>query len=235
MNCNIAKSPIAPLSSVTDAADEAAPTQAFCAAPLMERNYWNTRYQTKTFIWTQTANQFLLSEVTELPPGRVLDLAAGEGRNAIWLAEQGWDVHAVDFSEVAIDKGRQLAEQRQVSERIRFEVEDLRSYQPEEHGFDLIVMMYLQLPQAELAPIIARAVQAVAPGGTFLLVGHDSENLTHGVGGPRHPAMLYTAGQVANLIGNTLQIQQARQVTRQVTTEDGPRLALDCLVRGQRI
>ncbi|WP_018150863.1 SAM-dependent methyltransferase [Leeia oryzae] len=236
MHCN---APFADSNTQTtqpDTAMTAATTaKSFCAAPLLERDYWNQRYQTKAFIWTQTANQFLMAEAASLTPGRALDLAAGEGRNAVWLAEQGWSVDAIDFSDVAIDKGRQLADARQVSGQVRFEVADLRTHTPEEQAYALVVVMYLQLPLAELAPILARAVRAVAPGGTFLLVGHDSENLARGVGGPRHPDMLYTAAQVTALIGDALDIRQACQVERLVRSDDGDKVALDCLVRGQRV
>ena len=72
----------------------------------MEREYWNRRYAAKEFIWTANANRFVAAEVANLLPGRALDLAAGEGRNAVWLAERGWSVRAVDFSDVAIERKR---------------------------------------------------------------------------------------------------------------------------------
>jgi SAM-dependent methyltransferase len=200
----------------------------------MEREDWNRRYAAKELVWTAKANRFLVAEAANLSPGRALDLAAGEGRNAVWLAEQGWTVLAVDFSDVAIEKGKRLAAERKVADKIDFQVADLRGYEPEAHRFDLVAVMYLQIPQAELAPILARAARAVAPGGTFLLVGHDSANLKHGYGGPQHPDVLYTAEQVVAALGGELEIEKAGPVERPVETDDGTKVAIDCLVRGKR-
>lgn len=200
----------------------------------MESQDWNLRYQGKEFLWTVEPNRFVAAEVAQLTPGSALDLAAGEGRNAVWLAEQGWRVRAVDFSDVAIEKGKQLAAARNVADKTVFEVADLRGYQPEPDGYDLVSLIYLQLPQAELVPIIQRSARAVAPGGTFLLVGHDAANLARGHGGPRHPDVLYTAAQVVAALGGTLTIEKAGTVERAVETDEGPKVAIDCLVRAKR-
>ena len=80
----------------------------------MDEAGWDERYAAAELIWTAEPNRFVVAELTGLPPGRALDLGAGEGRNAIWLAEQGWDVTAVDFSAVGLDKGRAVAARRGV-------------------------------------------------------------------------------------------------------------------------
>ena len=209
------------------------PVQKFRQAT-MEREDWNRRYAAKEFIWTVNANRFLVAEAANLLPGRALDLAAGEGRNAVWLAERGWAVRAIDFSDVAIEKGKRLAAARQVADKVDFQIIDLRGYQPEVHHFDLVALMYLQIPRAEREPIFVRAARAVAPGGTFLLVAHDSANLMHGYGGPQHPDVLYTAEQVVNALGGELEIEKATPVERPVETDDGTKVAIDCLVRGKR-
>jgi SAM-dependent methyltransferase len=200
----------------------------------MEREDWNRRYAAKEFIWTVNANRFLVAEAANLLPGRALDLAAGEGRNAVWLAERGWAVHAIDFSDVAIEKGKRLAAARQVAAKVDFQIVDLRGYEPEVHHFDLVALMYLQIPRAEREPIFIQAARAVAPGGTFLLVAHDSANLLHGYGGPQQPDVLYTAEQVVNALGGELEIEKATPVKRLVETDDGTKVAIDCLVRGKR-
>ncbi|MFZ5789503.1 MAG: SAM-dependent methyltransferase [Pseudomonadota bacterium] len=199
-----------------------------------EREYWNRRYAAKKLVWTANANRFVIAEVANLLPGRALDLAAGEGRNAVWLAERGWSVRAVDFSAVAIEKGGQLAVERKIADKIDFEVADLRGYEPVRGGFDLVTLIYLQIPEAELAPIIVQAARAVAPGGTFLLVAHDSSNLEQGYGGPQDPDLLYTAEQVLAALGGQLDIEKAGTVERPVETDSGIKVAIDCLVRGKR-
>lgn len=200
----------------------------------MEREDWNQRYAAEGLIWTADANRFLKAEIANVPPGCALDLAAGEGRNAVWLAEQGWQVQAVDFSDVALEKGRRLAVARGVSVHIDFQEADLRNYEPEAQRFALVALIYLQIPQTELIPIITRAARAVAPGGTFLLVAHDSANLEHGYGGPRNPAVLYTAEQVVAALAGELTIEKASRVERPIETPDGLEVALDCLVRAKR-
>ncbi|WP_222948280.1 class I SAM-dependent methyltransferase [Thauera sedimentorum] len=201
----------------------------------MGREEWNRRYAVSEFLWTVDANRFLVAEAAGLPPGRALDLATGEGRNAVWLAEQGWDVWAVDFAELGLQKARRLADARGVTGRVSFEVADLRSYRPEPGGFDLVTLTYLQIPQAELQPILLKAAQAVAPGGTFLLVAHDTSNRADGFGGPQDPAVLYTAEEVVTAVEHELVIEKAHTVERLVDTDDGPRVAIDCLVRGRRL
>ncbi|MFN7955553.1 MAG: class I SAM-dependent methyltransferase [bacterium] len=200
----------------------------------MEREDWNSRYATQELIWTGKANRFLTAEAASLPHGRALDLAAGEGRNAVWLAEQGWTVRAVDFSDVAIEKGKQLAAARGVADKVDFQVADLRHFEPGVHAFDLVALIYLQIPQAELVPILVRAARAVAPGGTFLLVAHDSANRTHGYGGPQSPEVLYTAEQVVAALGDELVVEKAGTVERPVETDAGTKIAIDCLVRARR-
>lgn len=215
--------------------DVAAGTAPAGKARSTGREEWNRRYAISEFLWTVDANRFLVAEAASLPPGRGLDLATGEGRNAVWLAEQGWEVCAVDFADVGLHKGRDLAARRGVAERVCFEAADLRCYRPEPAGFDLVTLIYLQIPLAELQPVLVKAAQALAPGGTFLIIAHDSSNLADGIGGPQDAAVLYTAEQVVAAVGHRLFIEKAHTVERIVGTDDGPRLAIDCFVRGRRL
>ena len=194
---------------------------------------WNRRYAGSELLWTARPNRFLVSEAASLLPGRALDLACGEGRNAVWLAEQGWQVTGIDFSDVAIRKAERLAEARRVA--VAWEQADLLGYRPERHGFDLVILFYLQLPETSRAPILRAAGEAVASGGTLVLVAHDSSNLEHGHGGPSDPAVLYTAADVAaDLVGSGLRVEKAEVVRRPVETPAGERIALDALVRARR-
>lgn len=193
----------------------------------MKREDWDARYSEKGFVWSVEPNRSLVAEVAGLAPGRALDLACGEGRNAVWLAERGWEVVGVDFSPVAIEKARALAAHRGVE--VEWEVADLRRYEPPSRAFDLVVVLYLQMPAAELHPVLGRAAAAVAPGGTILVVSHDLANLTAGHGGPREPGVLTTPDQVAGALDG-LTIKRAERVLRPV--EGAERPAIDTLVRG---
>ena len=194
---------------------------------------WDRRYQGRELVWTAEPNRFLVAETEALAPGRAIDLACGEGRNAIWLAERGWHAVGADFSEVGLQKARELANRRGVN--VEWVAADLLDYRPDPRAFDLVLVFYLQVPAAERRPILQAAAEAVAPGGTFLLVAHDSTNLPHGHGGPQDPAVLYTPDDVVDdLAGAGLLVERAERVERPVHTPDGERIALDALLRARR-
>lgn len=200
----------------------------------MDSQQWDKRYSGSEFEWTTRPNQFVAAELAGLPPGRALDLAAGEGRNTVWLAERGWRVTAVDFSQVGLEKGRKLAAARGVDPaRVDWVVADLRDYQPARDAFDLVLVAYFQVSPELLAMVLARAAAALAPGGTSFVIGHDLTNLTEGVGGPQDPGVLYTPEAVsADLPG--LRVLRAERVYRTVERDDGPATAVDTLVRAIR-
>lgn len=198
----------------------------------MDANTWDERYRDTELMWSAGPNAFVEEICAGFDPGRSIDLAAGEGRNALWLAEQGWDSTAVDFSAVAIDKAQAIAERRGIT--LTTEVADLTGYVPTPGGYDLVVIAYLQLPADQLAPILQRAAAAVAPAGHLVLVNHDVDNLEHGYGGPPSAEVLTTPGQVVAAIGDTLVVDRADTVDRHVQTDDGPRVARDTLVVAHR-
>lgn len=195
----------------------------------MKRDDWDRKYAEKEQLWAVTPNRTFAGEAADLPPKSALDLACGEGRHAIWLAERGWRVTAVDFSDVAIGKARVRAAREGVE--VDFRTVDLLEFEPEEHVFDLVLVLFLQLPADERRLVLGRAARALAPGGTFLLVGHDLANLAEGAGGPSDPAVLYTPEDVvAELPG--LEIEKAERVLRDVAGADRP--AIDALVRARK-
>jgi SAM-dependent methyltransferase len=198
----------------------------------MEAADWNDRYRGDALVWSAGPNQFVEAICRDLVPGRAIDLAAGEGRNALWLAEQGWEATAVDYSDVAIEKAVQIAAHRGVT--LTAEVHDLTVFTPEPAAYDLVLLAYLQLPADQLDPILQRAAAAVAPGGMFLLISHDLANLDGGYGGPQVPAVLTTPSQVVAAVGDVVVIERAEVVERRVTTDDGERIALDTLVVARR-
>lgn len=197
----------------------------------MQRREWNRKHGEGGLLFGVEPNRFLVAEVGELPPGRALDLACGSGRNAVWLAARGWTVTGVDFSAVALEQARTLAAERGVE--VEWVEGDLLEWQPARGAFDLVVVLYLQVPADERRRILARAAAAVAPGGTLLVVGHDLENLNGGHGGPEDPRVLFTPAQVTVELPG-LQIEKAERVLRPVETEDGETQAIDALIRARR-
>lgn len=203
----------------------------------MDKGEWDARYAATDLVWTATPNRWVEAELAGLAPGRALDLACGEGRNALWLAGRGWRVTAVDFSGVALGKGRRAGQAAGDgrAERIDWVQADLLTYQPEPDRYNAVVIAYLQLPSDERRVVVPRAATALADGGVLLVVAHDAANLTGGVGGPPDPAVLYTAGDVrSDLVasGVPLRVDRAEEVLRPVEGE--PRPAIDLLVRATR-
>ncbi len=200
----------------------------------MDSRRWDERYAGTEFEWTTRPNQFVAAELAELPPGRALDLAAGAGRNSVWLAERGWRVTAVDFSRIGLDQGRKLATARGVeAARIEWIVADLCDYEPDRGSFDLVLVAYLQVGAELRAAVLARAAAALAPGGTLLVVGHDLTNLTEGVGGPQYPEVLYTPESIAAEVSG-LRVLRAERVHRAVERDGGSGTAIDTLVLAVR-
>lgn len=198
--------------------------------PAMEREDWDRRYQGAELLWSAEPNRFVAAELGELPPGRALDLGAGEGRNAVWLAERGWRVTAVDFSPVALDKGRRLARARGVA--VDWVLADLRGYQAEP-AYDLVLVAYLHLLPVARAAVLPGAAGALARHGTLLVVGHDLANLAEGYGGPRDPAVLYTPESIAAELDG-LTVHRAGRVRRAVGDAAETRQAVDTLVLATR-
>jgi SAM-dependent methyltransferase len=197
-----------------------------------EQAEWDRRYSGAGLVWGPGPNRFVTEEVTALPAGRAIDLGTGEGRNAIWLAERGWQVTAVDFSAAGLARAARLATERGVT--VDWAQADLLDYQPAPGGYDLVLVAYIHLPAPGLARVFRAAAAAVAPGGTLLVIGHDRDNIAHGHGGPQDPDRLYTAAAVtAELDG--LAVQRAEPVTRPVLTPEGERTAIDTLVRAERL
>ena len=198
----------------------------------MDARQWDQRYADTELVWSVTPNQFVAAELADLPHGRAVDLAAGEGRNAIWLASRGWEVTAVDFSQVALDKGRRLAGGQELTGSVSWVCADATTWTGDGEC-DLVVLAYLQLPEGERRAAARAAFEALRPGGTFLLVAHDSSNLAEGTGGPQDPAVLMTADDVLDDLGGLpLEVERAGRVVRQVPQPDGSTApAYDALVR----
>ena len=199
--------------------------------PGFAREDWNARYAQKELVWSAEPNRLFATEVATLPPARALDLACGEGRNAVWLAEQGWRVTGVDFSDVALAKAAELAASRGVE--VEWVVADVLDYEPERHGFDLVALLYLQLPSEELVQALRSATGSVARGGTLVVLAHDTTNLTRGHGGPKDAAVLYTAEDVVQALDD-LVVERAEAVERTVALPDGEAVAIDAFVRARR-
>lgn len=185
---------------------------------------WDGRYAEQQQ-WSSEPNRLVAELLVDLPPGDAVDLAAGEGRHALWLASRGWRVTAVDFSPVGLDRGRA----QPGSEAVTWVVADVRAWTAPDAGLDLVLVAYLHLPQDEIQPLLVRAVSWLRPGGRLLVLGHDVENLTAGVGGPPDPDILHSVERLAP-VAALLDVDRLGQVRRE--TPAGT--ALDTLLWGSR-
>jgi SAM-dependent methyltransferase len=185
---------------------------------------WDQRYAEKQQ-WSAEPNALVAELLGGLPPGRAVDLAAGEGRHALWLAGLGWQVTAVDFSEVGLARGRD----RQAADRVDWVTADVTGWSAEPGSLDLVLVAYLHLPEADTTALFTRAIGWLAPGGRLLVLGHDVENLTAGVGGPQEPAILHSVDRLAP-VAALLEVDRLEQVRRE--TSEGT--ALDTLLWGRR-
>jgi argininosuccinate lyase len=189
---------------------------------------WDERHSTEEHIEAADPNPHLVVEVSGLAPGRALDLATGAGTNALWLAANGWRVTAVDFSRVGLEKARHQAGEAGLA--VDWVLADLRQFDPPRRAYDLVTLVFLHLPIDERRPIYRRAAEAVAPGGTLLVIGHDRSNLSQGVGGPQDPSVLFTPDEIAADLSD-LDVVRCEVVPRR--TGSG-RSALDAVVRAVR-
>jgi 2-polyprenyl-3-methyl-5-hydroxy-6-metoxy-1,4-benzoquinol methylase len=178
----------------------------------MDRHQWNERYAAQPLLWNVDPGPLLGGEVGDRQPGRALDLGAGEGRTSLWLAERGWQVTAVDFSDVALDRGRRRVEAAGAAGSVEWICADLVDYEPDGRPYDLVLLLFVHLRAPQRRRLLRRAAAALAPAGVILVVGYDSTNATNGKGGVRDPEILFSPEDVvADLDG--LRVERAERIT----------------------
>lgn len=166
-------------------------------ADFMSASFWNGRYAKVDSVWSISPNEFVVEFLSELPPGRMIDLAGGEGRNALWFAGRGWQAENADISSIAVNKYLERAAAEGVSDRVVGTVVNVgEPAQFQLAPADLGLIAYLQIPHEELAQSILDLISALAPGATFFGVWHARENLTDGFGGPQRADVLPTVEEL---------------------------------------
>ena len=185
---------------------------------------WDARYAERQQ-WTAGPNPLVAALLEPLPPGDAVDLAAGEGRHALWLAGRGWRTTAVDFSATGLARGQE----QPGADRVAWVTADVTAWDAPPASQDLVLVAYLHLPAEETTAVLRRAVGWLRPGGRLLVLGHDVGNLTDGVGGPQDPAILHSTDRLAP-VAELLDVDRLEQVRRE--TPSGT--ALDTLLWGRR-
>ena len=153
-------------------------------------NTWNQRFAQDGYLFGEHPNQYLVQQAAHLRPGRALAVADGEGRNGVWLAEQGLTVDAFDFSPVALDKARAMAQARGV--QVNGVCSDWQGFDWQPEAWDNVVAIFVQFATpAERTQLFARMHAGLKPGGTLVIQGYGYDQLRYNTGGPGKREHLY--------------------------------------------
>lgn len=200
----------------------------------MDRQSWDERYAAKEQTFLRGPNRLIVEEIGSLPPGRAIDLATGEGRHAVWLASRGWDVVAVDFSEVGLRRARARAEAE--GHTIHVVLADVHTLRLPPAHFDLVLAAFFHPTPAERTSLYPAMAQALASSGSLVLVSYDLANLTRGTGGPRNADYLLDPPVLAGeLRALGLDVSRAESVPARATTSDGEEVdVVNAVIRAVR-
>ena len=192
---------------------------------------WNQRYSNETYAYGTEPNDFLVAMLEKLPGGRVLCLGEGEGRNAVWLAQQGREVTALDASEVGLGKARRLAEARGVE--IATVHADLADFAIEPQRWDAIVSIFCHLPAELRRDVHRRCVEGLRPGGAMLLEAYTPGQLDYKTGGPPTAEMMMDAQSLRTELAG-LEVLHLKECVRDVHEgefHNGPGAVVQVLAR----
>ncbi|HWJ10730.1 MAG TPA: class I SAM-dependent methyltransferase [Nocardioides sp.] len=203
--------------------------------------FWDERYAGSDRVWSGRPNQRLVEQVADLQVGTALDVACGEGADAIWLAQQGWRVTAVDVSQVALAKVAQHAEDAGVEDRLKIGFYDaLDDARPAgRRTFDLVTVSFLHVPVEDFEPVYRGIAGAVAPGGRLLVTAHHPHDVTSGSRHDHGPGLLFEPDRVLATLGvgepgSPWEVEVAETPDRVQESADGPLHVRDTVVRLRR-
>ncbi|HYG77066.1 MAG TPA: class I SAM-dependent methyltransferase [Planctomycetota bacterium] len=155
----------------------------------MSSEFWNERYSGDDLAYGSAPNEFLASVAGQFPPaGEALDIGAGEGRNALFLASRGLNVLAVDQSAVGMQKAQRLASERGLS--LRTQAVDLQNFDAPPNSFDVVSSIFVHLPETLRATVHKRLALWLKPGGIYVLEAYAPDQIQRGTGGPKDPLLL---------------------------------------------
>ncbi|TDN38836.1 class I SAM-dependent methyltransferase [Hymenobacter sp. UV11] len=195
-------------------------------------DFWDARYEAEAYAYGTEPNAYFRRQLGALPPGRLLLLAEGEGRNAVYAAQQGWQVTAVDFSDEGRAKALRLAASRGV--RLDYQVADLTALHWQRPGYyDAIGLIYAHLPPADRQAVHAAAAASLAPSGHLVLEAFSPRQLGLASGGPRAAELLYEPALLApDFAGLTLlENEELRVVLHEGSFHAGPASVVRLLAR----
>ena len=189
---------------------------------ITSREYWNKKYETDEYVYTTVVNRFVKEYCEGLKPGKMIDLAGGEGRNSVYFAELGWQVENIDISNVALTKFLKLAAERGVEAKCFANCADATGFESVLTPVDLGVVGYLQIPMDDLADALYCLIDNIRKGGVLFGVWHSLNNLEEGFGGPQDPEVLPSVERIQEMLADeplTIEVLEVRD--GQVQTKDG--------------
>ena len=197
------------------------------------RDRWNARFSAEGYLFGTAPNAFLASQVTLLRPGMTaLAVADGEGRNSVWLAQQGLVVTAFDLSPVGVEKARKLA--REAGVTVDHQIADVNGWDWDARTYDVVVAVFIQFASPEeRTRIFAGIRRALAPGGLLILQGYTPRQLAYGTGGPPHAENMYTAAMLREAFGDfeILHLAEHDEVIHEGKGHDGMSALVDLVAR----
>jgi len=195
---------------------------------------WDERYAESERIWSGNPNQRLVEEVADFAPGRALDVGCGEGADAVWLAQRGWRVTALDVSEVALARVREHAAEAGVADRVETLHHDLIGG-PAPGRYDLVSVFFFQPLPSQFRELYGGLADLVDPGGSLLVVGHHPDDVATGARDAHGPQLMFTPEQVVEILDPaSWEVVTEAAPTRDMLRPEGPVTVRDSVVRALR-
>jgi thioredoxin reductase/SAM-dependent methyltransferase len=204
--------------------------------PVMDERFWDDRYRSAPALWSGKPNATLVAEAGDWSPGTAIDVGAGEGADAIWLAEQGWTVTGQEVSSVAIERASTHAADagEPIASRITWAHGDIATL--DLATYDLVTSHYVHVASGEREPFVRRLAELVAPGGRLMIVAHHPSDLATNIRRPRRPDLFATAAQLAALLDDRFSIVTAEARPRGINDADGnPVTIRDTVLVAERV
>ncbi|MAO63906.1 MAG: SAM-dependent methyltransferase [Balneola sp.] len=165
------------------------------------KDFWNERYAESEFVYGTEPNKFFADQLKLLEPGKIVIPADGEGRNAVHAAQKGWDVTAVDYSDSGKEKALKLASEKGVE--INYDLSDLAEYDFGTEVYDSAAFIYVHLPRSIIEEVYKNVIKSLKPGGKVIVEVYSVSQLGRDSGGPKDERVLYTEGNLRNLLSGT--------------------------------
>ncbi len=201
------------------------------------RNYWNEKFAaTDELVYTETVNRFVKQYCEDLPKGKMIDLAGGEGRNAIFFAEKGWQVENIDISNVGLTKFLKFADERGVTEKVFANCADATGFESVLTPVDLGVVAYLQIEVNDLADALDCLIENIRKGGVLFGVWHSRANLGSDYSGQQNPDLLADIDEIREIMADQpVEIEVLENVEGQIQTKDGLKPSITLVLKAKKL